>query len=463
MNTAMLALRNVMRNRRRTLITLTTIGIAAMAIAMLGGYVAATLKGLETATVRNTGHLQIMRDGYLVFGRGAPDRYALGDFRALAAELRADPILSPMLRVVTPVLHVQGIAGHSATGQSSTFSAESWEPAERETLLTWDGLGLGLPPIEGSLNADRPDAGVIGVGLAQLLDLCEVLAIDHCVRDEDESFERAPEIPEDLAALGQMTARNADLPHSGTAVELLAAGTSGAPNIVRMNLIQAEQQGVRELDRVYVGMPLELGQRLVFGPGREGASALVLQLHRSEDLEQAQARIEQWLDQHPERRLEVRRFEEMDPSFGQIVGMFNTLFGFVTLLMLVVTLFSIANTVNMAVSERTGEIGSLRAIGLRRREIRRLFVFEGGLLGLLGGALGVAVAAAISVWGINRAGLSWTPPANTTPVPITIDIAGSSTLLIAVVVAMTLLACLSAWWPARRAARLEIVEALRHV
>jgi hypothetical protein len=57
-------------------------------------------------------------------------------------------------------------------------------------------------------------------------------------------------------------------------------------------------------------------------------------------------------------------------------------------------LFTVGNTMSTAVIERTVEIGTLRAMGLRRGGIRRLFVCEGLLLGLVGAALGVLIAAA---------------------------------------------------------------------
>ena len=59
-------------------------------------------------------------------------------------------------------------------------------------------------------------------------------------------------------------------------------------------------------------------------------------------------------------------------------------------------LFTVSNTMNTAVVERTVEIGTLRAIGLRRAGIRRLFVTEGALLGLCGAVLGVVVALVLS-------------------------------------------------------------------
>lgn len=473
MNTFPLALRNVLRNRRRTLITLGAIGVAAAAIVVLGGYVSATLQGLQTMTVRNTGHLHVMTEGWLDFGRAAPEQYALRDADALKRLLEEDDTLRPMLRVATPMLQLQGVAGYFETGNSSTFVGSGWLPGPRQHMLSWDGLDTGLPPVTSHLDPARPEAGMMGVGLAQLLGMCDALGLSDCTARPDTTVDAgAAALGEDLAELGRQARTQAEherqTPSSAeVTIELMAASSGGAPNIVRMPVSEAQRLGERELDMMYVGMPLPLAQRLVFGPDSRAVSALVLQLQHTGQLPAAQARIDRLLQDHHrttgEQRLEVRSFMDVQPTYNQIVTMFNTLLGFVAVLMLVVTLFSVANTVNMAVSERANEIGTLRAMGLTRGDILRLFITEGGLLGLLGGSLGVLAAMALSVWGINRAGLSWTPPGNTTPVGIRVDIAGNLPLCAAIVGVMLIISCLSSWWPARRAARQEIVEALRHV
>ncbi len=483
-NTFVLAWRNVLRNRRRTLLTLAAIAIATIAIVMLGGYVGYTIRGLQTMTVRDLGHLQIMRRGYLDFGRANPARYAITDADPLIARLQADPVLKDMIVVATPQLQMQGVAGHFETGNSSTFVGIAWNPAARHALMQWDGLGLGMAPAQTRLSASQADDGVIGVGLAQLLGLCGPLKVAHCTELPPEPARTgAPAVPADLAALSaqaRQVVRSADassgepgsgrtVPESaagiasGVPVELLAASAAGAPNVVRMKVVQAEQQGVRDLDRMYASMPLALGERLVFGPGQHGASAIVVQLVHTSQMDAARARIDAVLRAAGHDDLEVRPFADISPTYQQVVAMFGTMFTFVSILMGVVTLFSVANTVNMAVSERTGEIGTLRALGLKRAQVRRMFVTEGALIGALGAAAGLVIAVLISVYGVNAAGLTWTPPGNAAAVPIRIDIAGSLRLCAGSVLVLTLLAAVSSWWPARRAARLEIVEALRHV
>jgi putative ABC transport system permease protein len=472
MNIFSLALRNVLRNRRRTVLTLGALGVASAAMVMLGGYVSATIKGLQTTTVRQTGHLQVMVRGYLDFGRSNPAQFAIRDAASLAARLRADSVLGPMVAVATPVLQVQGVAGQFASGQSSNFAGTGWVPEDRLDMLAWDGQQMRMPPGASHLRADKPQDGVIGVGLAQLLGLCDALQAKNCVRPPaaPATAASAPRIDDDLARLSQQ-ARPAEAPQgadrSETAIELLAASPGGAPNVIRMNVARAEAQGVRERDLMYVGLPLALAQRLVFGADAPGASAVVVQLHRTQDLAAARLRIEALLGADAARNpqaqdLEVREFQDVAPSYNQVVAMFNTLFGFVSLLMAVVTVFSVANTVNMAVSERTGEIGSLRAMGLKESHIRRLFIAEGGLIGAVGATLGVAIALLVSEYGINPAGLQWTPPGNSAGVPVGIDVLGSAGLCLGVVAMLTKIACLSSWWPASRASKMEIVEALRH-
>ena len=63
--------------------------------------------------------------------------------------------------------------------------------------------------------------------------------------------------------------------------------------------------------------------------------------------------------------LEVQDFQTLNPYYGQTVAFFAAIFGFISILIGVIVLFTVGNTMSMAVVERTPEIGTLRAIGLR--------------------------------------------------------------------------------------------------
>ena len=460
-----IAWRNILRNRRRTVFTLAAVAVSATAMLLLGGYVKATVRALETDTVRQVGHLQIMAKGFLEFGRGNAGRFALRDHEAIAAALRADPVLQSLLVTATPVLQVQGVVGNYAEGTSTNFAGSGWDPQARSLMLEWDGNHMRLPPGAVFISEDKPHAGVIGAGLAQLLGLCEVLAVKDCVPVHQATVDAStPVMASDLAQLTQraMEPVRAEPAEQAVSVELMSSGATGAPNVVRMEVLRAQRQGAREFDAMFIGMPLALAQRLLFGPQGKGASAVVLQLKDSGDIERAKARVQAVLGTHAT-PLEVHDFHTIQPNFDQVVAMFTAIFRFVTVLMAVVTLFTVANTINMAVNERIGEIGSLRAIGFTQGHVRGMFLIEGALIGAIGAGVGALSAIGLGEYVINRSGLRWTPPGRSAAVPIAVDILGNPAFIATAIVLFALLACASSWWPARRASRLEIVEALRHV
>jgi putative ABC transport system permease protein len=468
MNAVALASRNVRRNGRRSLLTLLALIVGTMGILMFGGYVNDTIQGLQTTTVRTYGHLQVVPRDYLDFGRGNPGRFSIRDYETLLAEIRQDPVLVPMLNVVTPVLEVEGVAGNFALGASSNFVGEGAVPAERTKQLAWDGFSMSIPAAASALREDRPDGGVVGLRMAQLLMLCDALQIADCRRlpadtKSADAIDRPGEadVPADIA-LAASLARPGNARGAETSIELIAASPGGLPNVVRLNVLKAERQGVRQIDSMYVAMPLGLAQRLVFGPEVRAVSAIVVQLKHTDMLPAAEQRLNQIVAavQEP---LEVVTFHQVSPVYDQIVATYNTIFQFIAALMAVITLFSIANTVNMAVGERVGEIGTLRSLGFPRGTIRRIFVAEGALLGIVGTLVGALAAIMVSEGVINLAGLSWTPPGRTQAIPIHVDILASPLTIAGTVLGLAVVACVSALWPAHKASRLEVTKALSHV
>ena len=189
----------------------------------------------------------------------------------------------------------------------------------------------------------------------------------------------------------------------------------------------------------------------------------MIQLRHSDQIPAARARLAPILASFSTTQpLVALDFRELNPFFVQTMLMFDTIFGFVFLLIGGIVLFTVSNTMNTTVVERTVEIGTLRAIGLRRGGILHLFVVEGALLGLLGAVLGALVALSLAVV-INQLGLPWLPPGSVAPMPFTVAVWGEYQMIIGTTIGLIVIATVSAWWPAYRAARLDVVEALRHV
>jgi putative ABC transport system permease protein len=212
-----------------------------------------------------------------------------------------------------------------------------------------------------------------------------------------------------------------------------------------------------------MAMHLAQAQRLIYGTAEPEVTAIVVQLQRTEQMPAARQRLDALLAEAPGRAaLEVLDFQQLNPLYGQTDEFMSSMFGFISLLIGVIVLFTVGNTMSTAVMERTVEIGTLRALGLRRSGIRRLFLCEALLLGLIGTAAGLACALAIAS-AINHSGWSWTPPGYSYAYLILVRIGQDLPLLAGSVIGMTGVTVTSAWWPARRAARLAVVDALRHV
>jgi len=116
----------------------------------------------------------------------------------------------------------------------------------------------------------------------------------------------------------------------------------------------------------------------------------------------------------------------------------------------------------MSVIERTDEIGTTRALGVRRSGVRQQFLLEGALLGLMGATLGVLAAVAIS-YVINGTHLDYTPPGQAQPVPLRLYLVGAPAMVATVWGVLIVIATFASFLPANRAAKLQIVDALRHV
>ena len=83
------------------------------------------------------------------------------------------------------------------------------------------------------------------------------------------------------------------------------------------------------------------------------------------------------------------------------------------------------------------------------------------MLGLVGAVTGALLALLIAAL-VNVLGLEWMPPGSAEPLPLVLRVWGETATILGVTVGLVAVATASAWWPAYRAARLNVVDALRH-
>jgi putative ABC transport system permease protein len=462
-----IAFRNMLRNMRRSLMTGSAVAAGALAMLLFGGFAAYIFAGLETNNVQRIGHLTVFKAGYFLLGAGNPAAYGIDDYQAVIELIAHDPVVGPMLNVITPTQALVGIAGNFSGNveASKTFLGTGLIPSNRERMRQWDEFGASAGYLPDRRMSDQdPARGLIGVGLARVLGLCAPLGMRGCPQlpsARSSTGETAPARHE----LTELAARDLADERASTdgnpQIDLLAATAAGAPNVVQLAVGGAEPQGVKELDDNFIAMPLALAQQLVYGRGEHKATGIVLQLRRSEDLPAARARLTTLFRQN-HLDLDVRDFGELSPFYGQVVKMFSAIFLFIALVMGVIVLFAVINTMTMNVMERTNEVGTIRALGVRRAGIRSQFTVEGVLIGAIGATVGAVLAYLIAAL-INHAGLTWVPPGNASAVPLRLDVAGRPLLVAGAWLALAIVTTLAALLPANRAARLPVVDALRHV
>ena len=157
--------------------------------------------------------------------------------------------------------------------------------------------------------------------------------------------------------------------------------------------------------------------------------------------------------------LQTQSLEAVLNVANQVLSLLQALLGSVGALALLVAALGVANTMMMAIYERTREIGVLKALGASSGEIRSLFTMEAAMIGLIGGIFGLifgAILGRIVDWGAHRYLINEgvTGVGDLSVVPLW--------LAVGALVFAALIGLLAGLYPAARAARLDPVEALRH-
>jgi putative ABC transport system permease protein len=159
------------------------------------------------------------------------------------------------------------------------------------------------------------------------------------------------------------------------------------------------------------------------------------------------------------RGLELRTWIELADFYTSTAALFNRQFGVLQVIILALVLLGVANSISMTLHERVAELGTMRALGRREKDVFLQLVIEYALLGLVGAAFGAIVGVLLAAI-ISYVGIPMPPPPNSEePFTARISVEGISVFYaFAVGFVATVLAVL---WPAWRAQRVPLAEALR--
>ncbi len=470
MQNALLALRNIGRNRRRSAVTILAVALSAGGLTLFGGYVSWTFRAVEEQTVGTYGHLQIYKKGYYEEGAGDPTAHALDNYEEIKAMLQADPVISQAMEMVTPHLLFNGLVTCAGTKSSSTFVGLGVIPSEDRHVTEWNPYGLfrvnnlaiNAPLFAGPVELDDEDeAGVsIGTGLGK------VLKLDR--PPPSAASAQAPAPPEsavvdgvDIAALTREAASDEPSEPARHTLELLTSPPGGTlPNVATVNVRKVVLRATKEMDDQFIKLHIHQASELLF-PGKPlHATAVIILLRASEDTERVAHRLGEII-QRRSLPLEYKTWTEIRPFYLQMKRMLGIIFVFVFILLAMLVAFTIYNTQSAGILERLNELGTLRAMGVKRFAIWRMLVWEGFSLGLIGVVLGMALGVAGDLL-LRVVDVLYIPPGVSFYAKVEVLVLRHPAVMLVAGAGCLACAVLSSALPARRAAYTPIVEALRH-
>jgi putative ABC transport system permease protein len=407
-----MALRNLARNRRRTLISLLVVATGTVALVLTAGFIAFSFRGLEQALIHGgLGHLEIAAAS--ATGRDRVDRPvgdALHDWRALRARLEA----SPEVTAAGANVHLMGMAS-SPAGTSASFVGVGVEPDREQAMGFTTRLRAGSP-----LPETAPPAGEDVV----------------------------------LLARGLATSLGVEV---GDLVTLLSLSPDGMLNALDVRVTGILTTGVQDLDTRYLKMHLATAQRLL---QTESVSDLLLVLDERVALGAGRVAAERLVAGHTP-PLAVVDWRARAPFYDQVRNLYLGIFWFLGTVILVLVVLSTSNTLMMAVLERTRELGTLRAIGTSRIQVAAIVLLEALWLGLLGSMAG-SLLGWLAMLAINAAGIQMPPPPGAVE-PIDLQLAAVPAAFAGATALMLLVLALAAVVPVLRVTQLRVAEALASV
>ncbi|MCW2314449.1 ABC transporter permease family protein [Rhodoferax antarcticus] len=318
MMTLSLAIRNLLRNRRRSLATLLAMAIGSTSILLFGGFSGNINLEMHTRSVMRGGHLQVQHSDFYVYGSGNPMAYSISHYQKILQDIRNDEVLKTMLVVATPTLQFGGIASNNAANVSRTILGTAFVPADINLMRRWNDFGLRSTAPVSALEGASPDSVNIGFGVARVLQLCTQLWIADCppLHVSAAAVADAASIPDDIAELSALEAAPAAAKGPLPVIDVLVANSRGAPNVTSLKVVQAEDQGFKELDEVTIMTRLDHIQKLIYGQAEPKVTSVILQLQHTSQIPQARERLEPILARYAkDQPLSIKDFRELNPFF----------------------------------------------------------------------------------------------------------------------------------------------------
>lgn len=399
------AFRSVLRNGRRSVVTVLIVAIGTVAILASQGFTNNTNSIMKLWTIDRVGNVIVSHADYFDREEETMMELSLQNYKSLKAALESDS----RVRFVLPTVNFNGMI--STDNKSGIFSGVAHDAKEfhRENSRARFVSGRALSE---ELDQQADAEIILGKGLAEYLNV-EV----------------------------------------GSSVTLMSSTTFNGLNAVDFVVVGIVDTGNIQANRYLVYTHLIDAQQLV---DTEKVHILAVHLHEYNDTPELMKSLQ---TQYP--NLGVSVWSERAESYKKVRALFGSIFGVMSLIVMIMVFFSVSNTMSQVVIERTREIGTMSAMGAPKRLILTTFVSEALIISFIGVVIGTIVSYLIGIW-LAASGATIPPgPGFTNSLPLQFLI--SASLVVKTLISLVLACMFACWMAARRGANQVIVEALSHV
>ena len=409
-----MARRNIKRNKRRTILAASSIALAVMLMTFLGGLVSGILDNMvRNLTRSDMGHVRIVTSGFVSRSRFMPVDELVPDPDAIMAAIRAIPDLPGKLVVTTDRIMFGTLLSNGPNTKAAVGFAGD---PEKESGL----MDLDRSIVEGRY-LSGPGETILGQKLAT-----------------DLGFK------------------------VGGSMLVVTQGADYGLHVKRFNVVGLFASGLNQLDGSFFQVPISDARSFLRTAGGSQQVLVMLDDYRKADA--AADSIREALAGVPGgTALLVQPWTEVGEYPG-LIRMMEGIYRYVFVVIAMLGAFIITNILMMVVLERKREIGILKAMGLRRRDILGMFLAEGALMGAIGSGvgavLGMVICYVMSVYGLD---FSAAMGAMTMPMdPVfyaRFELSNGATMfllgfLVSIVMSIS---------PSRRAATMNAVDAIKSV
>lgn len=409
-----MAFRNTLRNKRRTMLAVTSVIIALITVVFLKGFMGGFLASMVKNTTRQeTGHIRITTVEFREKEKFMPVTENINDPENIIKKIMADPEISKEIELITPRVYF-GVLLSNKGNNKTAFSLAGDNDVEK------DLSNLDVSILEGGRYLENDKEIILGYKLAEIL-----------------KYE------------------------IGDNVKVMTQGSDYALHLKKFKVVGLFKTHINTMDEDFFQIKLEDAQKLLRMDNSVQQIMVMLKDYRK--AEKVALQIKDLLN---DENLSVNPWSEVS-SFYEYIQMAGKMYNWIYFLFALFGTIIIGNIIMMVVMERRHEIGIMKSMGFSRPEILSLFVTEGVIMGLIGSVIGTLIGSVL-IYAINRfnGGIDLTSMMSNFkgfPMDNIIVLSFSLMTVINSILLGTVIAAVISLLPSWKAARMNVVESIKSV